>query len=97
MKHWLLLYDYVPDYLERRGEFRPMHFEHANASVTRGELIADGAFTEPPHGGVLAFATDDESVVEEFAVNDPYVKNGIVTTWRVRRWVMVIGEGAETP
>jgi len=21
MKHWLLLYDYVPDYLERRGEF----------------------------------------------------------------------------
>src|SRR5690349_20430815 len=47
MKHWLLLYDYVPDYLERRGEHRPAHFEHASASVERGELIAAGAFAEP--------------------------------------------------
>ena len=97
MKHWLLLYDYAPDYLERRGEFRPRHFEHANASVQRGELFAAGALWDPPDGAVFAFATDDEAVVETFAANDPYVKNGLVTSWRVRRWVMVIGEGAETP
>jgi uncharacterized protein YciI len=95
VKHWLLLYDYVPDYLERRGEFRPLHFEHASAYAARGELIAAGAFAEPADGAVLVFASDDESVAEEFAVNDPYVKNGLVTSWRVRRWVMVIGEGAE--
>ena len=97
MKHWLLLYDYVPDYLERRGEFRPLHFAHASASVDRGELFAAGAFADPADGAVLVFATDDESVVEDFASNDPYVKNGLVTPWRVRRWVMVVGEGAETP
>jgi uncharacterized protein YciI len=96
MKHWLLLYDYAPDYLERRGEHRPAHFEHASAHVARGELLVAGAFADPADGAVLAFATDDESVVEAFATNDPYVKNGLVTSWRVRRWVMVIGEGSES-
>ena len=96
MKHWLLFYDYVPDYLERRGEHRPAHFEHARAAVARGELLAAGAFAEPADGAVFAFATDDERVVEAFATDDPYVKNGLVTSWRVRRWVMVIGDGAET-
>jgi uncharacterized protein YciI len=95
MKHWLLLYDYADDYLERRGEVRPLHFAHAREFVERGELLVAGAFAEPADGAVLAFATDDESVVESFAANDPYVKNGLVTSWRVRRWVMVIGEGAE--
>ena len=96
MKHWLLLYDYADDYLERRGEFRPLHFAHAQAFVDRGELLVAGAFAEPADGAVLAFATDDEAVVEGFAANDPYVKNGLVTSWRVRRWVMVIGDGAES-
>jgi uncharacterized protein len=96
MNHWLLLYDYAPDYLERRGEFRPLHFAHANEFVERGELLVAGAFAEPADGAVFAFATDDENVVEGFAAEDPYVKNGLVTSWRVRRWVMVIGDGAET-
>ena len=95
--HWLLFYDYVPDYLERRGEFRAAHFEHAHAARDRGELFMAGALADPADQGILAFRTDDVSVVEEFARHDPYVKNGIVTSWRVRRWVMVLGEGAETP
>lgn len=95
MKHWLLFYDYVPDYLERRGEHRPAHFEHASAAVARGELLNAGALSEPADGAVFAFVADDATVVEAFAGDDPYVKNGLVTSWRVRRWVMVIGEGAE--
>ena len=35
--------------------------------------------------------------VEEFARNDPYVQNGLVTEWSVRRWKMVMGDGAEPP
>ena len=97
MQHWLLVYDYVPDYLERRGEFRPLHFEHAQAHRDRGELVMAGAFAEPADGAVLVFRTDDRGVVESFAQNDPYVKNGLVTDWRVRRWVMVMGDGAEPP
>ena len=95
--HWLLFYDYVPDYLERRGEFRPAHFEHAQAARDRGELVMAGALADPADQGILAFRCDDPETVEEFARNDPYVKNGIASSWRVRRWVMVMGDGAETP
>ena len=95
--HWILFYDYVPDYMERRGEFRPKHFEHATAYRDRGELLMAGAFTDQPNGAVLAFRTDDRAVVESCAQNDPYVKNGLVTDWRIRRWMMVLGDGAETP
>jgi uncharacterized protein len=95
--HWLLFYDYVPDYLERRGELRPAHFEHAQAHRDRGELVMAGATADPADQGILAFRTDDRGVVERFAENDPYVKHGIVTEWRIRRWMMVMGDGAETP
>ncbi|HVM55537.1 MAG TPA: YciI-like protein [Acidimicrobiales bacterium] len=95
MKHWLLFYDYVPDYLERRGEFRPDHFAHAQAFHDRGELVMAGAFAEPADGAVLVFRAESAEVAERFAGDDPYVRNGLVTGWRVRRWVMVMGDGAE--
>ena len=53
-----------------------------------------GALDEPPDGAVLVFATDDQSIPEEFARNDPYVKAGIVASWKVRRWNVVVGDGA---
>ncbi len=31
-------------------------------------------------------------MVEEFARNDPYVLNGLVTRWEVRPWAVVIGD-----
>ena len=97
MKHWLLFYDYVEDYLERRGEHRPAHFAHAQAYRDRGELVMAGAFADPADGAVLAFRADSADVAESFARDDPYVRNGLVTGWRVRRWVMVMGDGAEQP
>jgi uncharacterized protein YciI len=39
--------------------------------------------------------TDDRSVVERFADGDPYVQNGLVTSWTIRPWTVVIGEAAE--
>jgi uncharacterized protein YciI len=95
--HWLLFYDYVPDYLERRVPIRPDHFAHAQAYNDRGELVMAGAFTDPADGAVLVFRTDDESVPRTFAEHDPYTKSGIVTAWKVRRWKHVMGEGAEAP
>lgn len=95
--HWLLLYDLAPEYLERRPEFRPDHFVHAQAHRDRGELVMAGAFGDPADGAVLVFRTEDRGVVERFAENDPYNRNGLVTGWRVRRWVMVMGDGAEDP
>ena len=31
------------------------------------------------------------TIAEEFAKNDPYVKNGLITEWSVRPWTVVVG------
>jgi uncharacterized protein YciI len=88
--HWLLLYDLADDYLERRAPLRPAHLALAQQAHERGELLMAGALADPADGAVLVFRADDPSVVEEFANHDPYVKEGLVTSWRVREWTVVI-------
>jgi len=39
---YLLFYDVVTDYTERRKKFRAAHLEHARRAVERGELIWPG-------------------------------------------------------
>jgi uncharacterized protein YciI len=97
VKHFLLLYDLASDYLERRGAFRAEHLQKAWASVAKGELVLGGALAEPADGAVLLFKADSPRVAEAFAGQDPYVKNGLVKSWRVREWTTVVGDGAATP
>jgi uncharacterized protein YciI len=66
--HYLLFYDVVDNYAEKRAAFRKDHIAHAKAAVA-----------------------------ESFAKADPYVANGLVTTWRVREWITVVGKDAEVP
>jgi uncharacterized protein YciI len=97
VKHFILFYDYVPDYLERRGPLRAAHFAHARPFEARGELFIGGACTdEGPPMGVIVFKVADRTAVEDFARADPYVTNGLATRWRVREWTTVIGRDALT-
>ena len=41
--HYLLIYEVVPDYVERRAPLRAAHLAHAWASADRGELVLGGA------------------------------------------------------
>ncbi len=50
-----------------------------------------GAFADPVDGAALVFQADDASVVEAFVAADPYVREGLVTNWRIRPWTVVIG------
>ncbi len=95
--HFLLIYDVAPDYLQRRGEYRDRHLALAWEAAARGELLLGGALAEPVDGAVLLFKGDSPEVAEKFAQSDPYVKNGLITNWRVRPWTTVVGEGAATP
>lgn len=89
--YYLLQYDVVEDYLDRRGTFRDQHLGLVQAAQERGELVMAGALHDPVDGAALLFKSDDASVASRFAEGDPYVRNGLVTTWRVRRWNLVIG------
>jgi uncharacterized protein YciI len=98
MKHFLLIYDYVADYLDRRTPYRPAHFALAQAAAERGELFLGGACTDAGTPiAVLVFKVADRSVIEQFVKADPYVANGIVTRWQIREWTTVLGRDAITP
>jgi uncharacterized protein YciI len=95
--HFLLFYDFVPDYLERRGPLRSEHLALAWRAHERGELILGGALADPIDQGVLLFQGESPDVARRFAESDPYVKNGLVARWRVRPWTTVVGAQAATP
>ena len=89
--YFLLLYDVVPDYTERRTAYREEHLALARAAHERGEIVLAGALSDPADGAVLVFRADSPAVAEQFAESDPYVMNGLVTRWRVRPWTVVVG------
>jgi len=95
--HFLLLYDVVDDYVDRRGAFRAEHLSLIQKAADRGELVIAGALADPADGAVLVFRGPSPRPAESFAEADPYVRNGLVKFWRVRKWNTVIGDGAVFP
>lgn len=101
MKHFLLVYDYVADFKDKRAPLRAAHLALAKAAVARGDLELGGALVEDPMG-LLLFKAESPEVAEAFALADPYVSGAdgapaIVTSWRVREWTTVIGVNAVQP
>ncbi len=95
--HYILFYDVIDDFINKRAQFRDLHLEHARKAYERRELVLAGALAEPVDVAVLVFNGSSLEAVEAFAKADPYVLNGLVTSWRVRKWMTVVGEGATMP
>lgn len=93
MKHYILIYTYVEGYLEKRSPYRSKHFEVAQAAVASGYLLLGGATENPADQGVLIFKVESRSVIKDFIAKDPYVTNGIVTSWEIKEWNVVVGIG----
>jgi uncharacterized protein YciI len=89
--YFILLYDVVDDFINRRAPFRPQHLKIIEDAQRRGELVMAGAFAHPVDGAALVFRGNDPTIAARFAETDPYVTNGLVTHWRVRTWNVVVG------
>lgn len=95
MKHFLLIYTYAPDFMEKRAAHRPAHLELAREFADRGDLVLGGAVPQDdPPFGLLLFKAEAPAIAEAFAKADPYVQYGVVTAWRVREWIAVVGTDA---
>ncbi len=90
--YYLLHYELVDDYMERRPAYREEHLGLAREAEERGELVLAGAYADPPDGAALVFRADDDSIVREFVAQDPYVREGLVKRWTIRQWTVVIGD-----
>jgi uncharacterized protein YciI len=87
---WVLIYELVDDYLDRRAALREEHLELATAAHDRGELLLGGALADPYDRALLVFAGDARQAAEAFAAADPYVRHGLVRDWAVRQWNEVV-------
>ena len=95
--HYILFYDVVDGFVDKRVQYRSLHLDHVRKAHERGELVLAGALADPVDGAVLVFNGSSRETVETFARTDPYVTHGLVTRWWVRKWMTVIGEGATPP
>ena len=50
-----------------------------------------GALSRPTDKAVLIFRSQGVDDAEEFVKTDPYVKNGLVKSWELREWEVVVG------
>jgi uncharacterized protein YciI len=87
--HYMLLYEYVDDIVERRGPYREAHLAKIRAEREAGRLVMAGALGDPPHGGALVFRGINADEVEAFAQTDPYVEAGLVRGRRIDLWKLV--------
>ena len=86
----LLFYDYVPDILERRGPHREGHLALLRRWKDEGRVVMAGATGDPPSGGLLVLRIADPAEAEALIGEDPYVAAGLVASWRVEPWNVVV-------
>ena len=92
MPYFVLFYDTVDNFVERRQPHRQAHLALIDGAYAQGRLVLAGALK--PSGALLVFRASDESEVTRFVRSDPYVSNGLVTRWRIQEWSVVVGEHA---
>ncbi|WP_154858686.1 YciI-like protein [Cyclobacterium xiamenense] len=91
MNHYLLMYTVASDYLERRGAYREEHLALAGKHHQNGDLLMGGALADPADRAILLFRGESPAAAEAFVREDPYVKNGLVHSWEIRKWTVVVG------
>lgn len=89
--YYILFYKTVEGYVEKRAPYRAEHLALAKSAYEKGSMVMAGALADPADSAVLVFKGEGPEVAAEFAKNDPYVKNGLISEWSVRPWTVVVG------
>lgn len=89
--YYILFYKTVENYVEERVPYREKHLKLIKEEHNKGNLLMAGALAEPADAGVFIFKGETPKIAEDFAENDPYVINGLITEWEVRPWNVVVG------
>lgn len=90
MPYFVLFYKTVDNYINKRAPYREEHLRLAENAREKGDLILAGALADPADEALLVFQSESAEAAENFALNDPYVKNGLISEWKVRPWTVVI-------
>lgn len=89
--YYILFYKTVENYEEKRAPYRAEHLKYVMKAYEEGTLVMAGALTDPADSAVLIFKCGHPEIPETFARNDIYVREGVIKSWEVRKWNVVIG------
>src|SRR5258706_514279 len=80
-------YDSLEDALSKAPSVIAAHQTRSNELHARGTLLMAGAFLNNPQEPLdtMAILTTREAA-EEYAKNDPFVLNSMVSKWYIREW-----------
>ena len=95
--HYILFYEIADDFVNKRTPYRSEHLKKVREAHERGEIVLAGALADPVDGAILIFNGPERSSAERFVEADPYIRSGLVTSWRIRKWSTVVGEDSILP
>ena len=94
MKH-VLFYESSSDVRAKSPQHFPAHRARWEEFRARGTLLMVGPFANPEEGAMAVFTTGEAA--QEFAEGDPFVLNGVVTKWHIRKWDEAIANDQSAP
>ena len=80
-------YDMAPGALAQLMTHFPAHRARLDEFHARGVLLAAGPLGNPPDGAMAIFTSREAA--EEFIAGDPFVTQGLVSSWRLVEWKAV--------
>jgi len=88
---YVLFYEPADDVASKAPPVFPAHRARLDDFQARGVLLMIGTFADPQRDGSMAVFTS-RAAAEEFARDDPFVREGVVRSWRVLDWNEVLTE-----
>ena len=77
-------YEMAPGALAQLKTHYPAHRARLDEFHARGVLLSAGPLGNPPESAMAVFTTREAA--EEFIKGDPFVINGLVSSWRLVEW-----------
>lgn len=80
-------YESFDDAMTRAPDMIASHIARSKELHARGTLLMSGAFLDNPQEplSTMGILTTYEAA-EEYIKGDPFVQNGMVSTWYIREW-----------
>jgi uncharacterized protein YciI len=79
----------------KRAPLRAAHLALVERWRREGKLVMGGGLVTAPFGALIVLRGPTADA-EAFARADPYVTGGLVSSWRVRQWAVVVAEDVAT-
>lgn len=81
---------------DKIAEIRPSHRQYLRTLLDNGQLAGSGPFTDDS-GALILYIADSSEGTEQLLKGDPFCREGIFLSWKIRPWNPVMLNQAAFP